>query len=180
MGVTEADVWVTTDLAAEGFDPFDSQCLSAIERQGREIATQVVPFLREAIPGFGGATIAALPGRAGIRESRRVEGQYELTADDICNGASFADAVALSAWPMEFRENHAGPKFRFPLENRPCGIPLRSLRSRNIPGLFVAGRCISCSHGAQAAIRVIGSCLATGEAAGKSAAGNAGKNIEVD
>ncbi len=169
MGVTEADVWGTTDLAAEGFDPFDSRCLSAIEREGREIAFRVLDFLRAEIPAFRSASVAALPGRAGIRESRRALGQYELTGGDVSRGALFPDTVARSAWPMELRENATGPKFRFPQENRPCGIPLRCLRSRDIPGLFMAGRCISCSHEAQAAIRVIGTCLATGEAAGKAA-----------
>jgi 2-polyprenyl-6-methoxyphenol hydroxylase-like FAD-dependent oxidoreductase len=176
MGVAEEEVWATTDLAAEGFDPFDSRWLSAIEREGRDIASQILRFLRETIPEFRRAAIAAFPGRAGIRESRRILGRYELTADDVRQGASFADAVAFSAWPIELREAHTGPKFRFPLENRPCGIPLRSLRARDIPSLFMAGRCISCSHEAQAAIRVIGTCLATGEAAGKAAAGVADKN----
>jgi 2-polyprenyl-6-methoxyphenol hydroxylase-like FAD-dependent oxidoreductase len=172
-GVSGEAVWATTDLAAEGFDPFDARWLSEIERQGREIALQIVHFLRESVPGFRRAAIAALPGRAGIRESRRILGQYELTADDVCNGSSFDDTVALSSWPMELRETHTGPKFRFPQENRPCGIPIRSLHSRDEPRLFMAGRCISCSHEAQAAIRVIGTCLATGEAAGKAAADQA-------
>lgn len=180
MGVAEEEVWATTDLAADGFDPFDSRWLSAIEREGRDIASQVLRFLRETVPEFRRAAIAAFPGRAGIRESRRILGQYELTANDVRQGASFADAVAFSAWPIELREAHTGPKFRFPLEfplgNRPCGIPLRSLCARDIPSLFMAGRCISCSHEAQAAIRVIGTCLATGEAAGKAAAGVADKN----
>lgn len=175
-GVVEEEVWATTDLAADGFDPFDSRWLSAIEREGRDIASQVLRFLRAKVPEFRRAAIAAFPGRSGIRESRRILGQYELTADDVRQGASFADAVAFSAWPIELRETHTGPKFRFPLENRPCGIPLRSLRARDIPSLFMAGRCISCSHEAQAAIRVIGTCLATGEAAGKAAAGVAGRN----
>ena len=179
LGVAEQEVWATTDLAAEGFDPFDSRWLSAIEREGRDIASQILCFLREAVPEFRRATVAAFPGRAGLRESRRIFGQYELTADDVRRGAEFADAIAQSAWPMEFRETHTGPKFRFPLENRPCGIPLRSLRSRSVPGLFMAGRCISCSHDAQAAIRVIGTCLATGEAAGKAAGRNAGRNGEA-
>ena len=180
MGVAEEEVWATTDLAADGFDPFDSRWLSAIEREGRDIASQVLRFLRAKVPEFRRADIAAFPGRAGIRESRRIQGQYELTADDVRQGASFADAVAFSAWPIELREAHTGPKFRFPLENRPCGIPLRSLRARDVPSLFMAGRCISCSHEAQAAIRVIGTCLATGEAAGKAAGGKAGRNGEVD
>jgi hypothetical protein len=81
---------------------------------------------------------------------------------------------------MEFRGKHPGVKFRFPQEDRACGIPVRSLRSRDIARLFTAGRCISCSHDAQAAIRVIGTCLATGEAVGKAAAELAGRSPEID
>lgn len=169
-GFSGQEVWATIDLEAEGFDPFDPVWLSTIEREGRDHARQLVQFLRKEVPEFRKATISAFPGRAGIRESRRITGEYELTTEDILNGAVFEDTVAVSAWPMEFRETHTGPKFRFPKNNRPCGIPLRSLRSRDIPHLFMAGRCISCSHEAQAAIRVIGTCLATGYAAGKAAA----------
>lgn len=169
-GVMQEEVWVTTDLEAEGFDPMDSRCRSALESEGCDLAAKIVHFLRESVPEFHRAAIAELPGRAGIRESRRILGQYELTSEDICNGTSFPDTVAWSAWPMELRETHTGPKFRYPQENRPCGIPLRSLRSRDEPRLFMAGRCLSASHEAQAAIRVIGTCLATGEAAGAAAA----------
>ena len=156
------------NLAA--FDPCDALQLAAIENEGRDAALRIVRFLRGTMPGFLRATLAELPARAGIRESRRISGRYELSTDDIRDGATFADSVARTAWPMELREKPTGPKFRFPSENRPCGIPLRALRSRNVEALFMAGRCISCSHEAQASIRVIGTCLATGEAAGKAAA----------
>ena len=71
---------------------------------------------------------------------------------------------------MEFRETASGPRLRFPAEERSCGVPLRALQARDDEGLFVAGRCVSCSHEAQASLRVIGTCLATGEAAGLAAA----------
>ncbi|MEI6279386.1 MAG: FAD-dependent oxidoreductase [Verrucomicrobiae bacterium] len=172
-GVSEGETWVTMDLAAAEFDPLDPVCLSAIESEGRALAKQITRFLRGTHPGFRRAKVAALPGRAGIRESRGICGRYELTTEDVRRGATFPDAVAWSAWPIELRESHTGPKFRFPSENRPCGIPLRALRSRNVNRLLMAGRCISCSHEAQASVRVIGTCLATGEAAGKAAAAEA-------
>ena len=90
---------------------------------------------------------------------------------DLLQGTRFEDEVALASWPIELRETAKGPRFRFPEENRPCGIPLRSLRSCDLQNLFVAGRCIASSHEAQGAIRVIGTCLATGEAAGIAAVG---------
>lgn len=170
MGVAEGEAWGTIDLAAGGFDPCDHSRHREIENEGRTGALRIAGFLREKVPGFSAATVSALPARAGIRESRRIVGRYGITADDIIRGATFADAVARTAWPMESRERPTGPRFRFPTDNRSCEIPLRTLRARDVENLFMAGRCISCSHEAQASIRVIGTCLATGEAAGNAAA----------
>ncbi|HSI11925.1 MAG TPA: FAD-dependent oxidoreductase, partial [Chthoniobacter sp.] len=122
------------------------------------------------IEGFEKSYIAAWPARAGVRESRRIMGRYRLEMEDIERGAQFDDTVAFAAWPMELRETATGPRLRFPTGEEPCGIPLRSLQARDDASLFMAGRCISSSHEAQASVRVIGTCLATGEAAGLAAA----------
>lgn len=167
-GVHPEQVWCTIDLEAPGFDPSSRESLSSAEREGRYLATLLLSFLKKNLAPFQNAYIAAFPAHLGIRENRRIDGLYELTVSDILNGARFDDEVAFSAWPMEMRESARGPRFQYP--THPCGIPLRSLRSRSCPNLFMAGRCISASHEAQAAIRVMGTCLATGEAAGKAAA----------
>ena len=151
------------------FDPLCPQSLAALERYGRELAHTVASFLIRIIPGFANAYIAALPARVGIRESRRVVGEVRLEADHILRGATFPDAVAFSAWPIEMREKATGPRLRYPEGNRPCEVPLRALRARGFSNLFTAGRCLSSTHEAQAALRVIGTCLATGEAAGLAA-----------
>jgi hypothetical protein len=179
-GIHEGGVWATTDLPAEDFDAFDPAKLTGIERAGREIAFQTVCFLQKNVPGFERAAVAALPARAGIRETRRIRGHYELSGGDVLAGARFSDEVALAAWPMELREKPTGPRWQFPVDNRPCGIPLRSLRSRNVECLFMAGRCVSCTHEAQASLRVIGTSLATGEAAGNAAAEfAAGSGVDI-
>ena len=159
-----------------GSEPWDSTSLSLMESDGRDTAKRIFRFLHEHVAGFQRCELAVLPARAGIRESRRISGQYELSTDDVINGATFADQVAWATWPMELRERATGPKFRFPIGGQPCGIPLRALRFQHAEGLFMAGRCISCSHEAQASIRVIGTCLASGEAAGKAAAIHASKS----
>ena len=89
-----------------------------------------------------------------------------MEAGDLLRGARFEDEVALAAWPMELREQATGARLKFPENGQPCGIPLRALRSKSKENLFAAGRCLSSSHEAQASLRVIGTCLATGEAAG--------------
>ncbi len=167
------EVFVTLDLddsAGEPFDPTSPRALAAMERYGRELADTLSRFLAANVSGFGGAFIAALPARVGIRESRRVVGEARLEAEDILRGATFPDAVALSTWPIEMRERATGPRLRFPEGNRPCEVPLGALRARGFANLFTAGRCLSSSHEAQAALRVIGTCLATGESAGLAAA----------
>jgi hypothetical protein len=165
------EAFVTTDLAGgDRFDPLDATCLTQLESDGRAMADCLMTFLRARADRFADSYIAAWPARVGVRESRRIVGRYRLAGEDIMNGATFSDTVAYSAWPMEFRESANGPRWRFPLEERSCGVPLRALRARDDGRLFMAGRCLSCSHEAHAALRVIGTCLATGEAAGLAAA----------
>jgi hypothetical protein len=165
------EIFATIDFAGDAaFDPTDPASLSALEMEGRALASALAAFLAKSVTGFATSFISAFPSRIGVRESRRVEGRCQLDAEDLVRGATFGDAVALATWPMELRETNRGPRLRYPDEGRPCKIPLRALRFRDLDTCFVAGRCISCSHEAQASIRVIGTCLATGEAAGFAAA----------
>lgn len=166
------EAFVTIDLqGGPDFDPLDPLCLTRLEAEGRDLAERLTDFLRAEGEGLASIYVAAWPSRAGVRESRRIIGRYRIEAEDIERGAEFPDTVAYSAWPMEMRETTSGPKLRFPTGPTPCGVPLRALRARDDERLFMAGRCLSCSHAAQAALRVIGTCLATGEAAGLAAAG---------
>lgn len=167
------EAYVTIDLAGPpggSYDPTDPRCLSALEVHGRALAAKLARFLAERVGGFARSWIAALPARVGVRESRRIVGERRLETADVERGARFADAVALATWPMEMREQATGARLRFPHDDRPTEIPLGALRARDVPALFVAGRCIAASHEAQASLRVIGTCLATGEAAGLAAA----------
>jgi hypothetical protein len=151
------------------FDPLDRHCLTQIELRGRMLATSVMRWLTFRSDSWKTAYISHWPVRAGIRESRRWVGEYVLTGDDLLEGRRFDDEIALATWPMEFREDAKGPKWRYPKENRPAGIPIGCLRPIGIQNLWVAGRCISTDHDAQASIRVMGTCFATGEAAGRAA-----------
>jgi len=165
------EVYVTIDLAGPpDYDPTRAADLTALEVEGRALAWRLAEFFRATITDFSGSVISAFPAQAGVRESRRVLGRYRLETVDLEDGAQFSDAVARATWPMELRESNRGPRLRFPTEGRAADIPLRSLRARDHDSLFVAGRCLSCSHEAQASVRVMGTCLATGEAAGIAAA----------
>lgn len=166
-----SEAYVTIDLAGgEHFDPTEPTQICELELEGRRLAMEVFAFLKQAHPAFKHAHLAAFPTRVGIRESRRLQGRSTITSDDILLGTITEDAVALGTWPMESREQNTGPKWRFPKDNLPTQIPLGALHSAQLPNLWAAGRCISCDHDAQAAIRVIGTCMASGQAAGAAAA----------
>jgi hypothetical protein len=168
------ELFGTLDLTGAGdaasYDPLDPACLGALESRGREVAAAAVRWLARGDDAWRGCHISHWPLRAGIRESRRWTGEYVLTADDLLNGRRFDDEIALATWPMEMRETAKGAKLRFPKDNLPAGVPLRCLKPAGSERLFVAGRCISADHEAQASIRVMGTCFATGEAAGRAAA----------
>ncbi len=167
------EIFASIDLAGgetvSHFNPLDTNCLTDLELRGRRLAADVMRWLSARSESWRGAYISQWPVRAGIRESRRWIGEYVLTGADLLAGARFDDEIALATWPMEFREDPKGPKLRYPEGNRPAGIPLRCLKPAGFDDLFVAGRCISTDHDAQASVRVMGTCFATGEAAGRAA-----------
>jgi hypothetical protein len=167
------EMMVTVDLEGPPsgpYDPLDPICLTALEIEGRRLAVGLADFLRCDVGGFSASSISALPARVGIRESRRIVGERRIETAAVLAGAQPDDGVALGTWPIELREHATGPRLRFPDSGRPYAIPLGALRARGRRNLFVAGRCIAASHEAQASLRVIGTCLATGEAAGLAAA----------
>jgi len=159
------------DLAGpDDFDPTSPIHLTALERLGRRLAVSLIAFLRAHHPAFTSAEIAAFPTRVGIRESRRVRGEITITGEAVLRGLDTPDCVAFGTWPMELREKPTGPRWRYPEGDRPTQIPLGALKVADVTNLWTAGRCLSCDHEAQAALRVIGTCLATGQAAGLAAA----------
>jgi len=136
------------------------------ELKGRKDAEVVMEFLKKEIPGFAGAFLADTAVQVGIRETRRIVGRYVLTQADVLAGHTFDDVVCLCSWPLEVWEGGKEPSMVFLPEGRYYGIPYRSLLSREIENLLVTGRAISMDHGALASARVMGPCLAEGQAAG--------------
>ncbi|WP_395737827.1 FAD-dependent oxidoreductase [Prosthecobacter sp.] len=162
-GVGLNEVFLTLDLPR---DAMDVEGLTLTEMQGREVTYAIVDYLRESLEGFGKARITTLPVRAGVRESRRWVGEMTVTEEDILESRRDVHAVANATWPMELRETARGPRLLYPKEAKACGISLGALRARDLKNVFVAGRCISATHRAQASTRVMGTALATGQAVG--------------
>lgn len=150
------------------------------ELEGRRLAEQAGEFLRAHVPGFSEAFLDDTATALGVRETRRVIGDYVLTGDDVTRGAAFDDAVARGAWPREYHVQGRSTEYCFLPSGVSYQVPYRSLRPGRVGNLLVAGRCLSADHDALASIRVMGPSLALGQAAGTAAALAARDGVRVD
>ena len=140
----------------------------ALEGAAQETVDAVVSHLRAHREGWGGCRIVAWPRHAGRREGARIRGRVVVEARPLLAGERCDEEVALSSWPIELWHDHRRAVYRHP--DAPYGIPLGALVSATHPRLGTAGRCLSASHEALGALRVIGTALASGEAIGIAAA----------
>jgi hypothetical protein len=148
----------------------DPELLSRAEMEGREQALEYVRFLRDRVPGYEQASLASFGTQIGIRETRRVHGDYRLTREDVLEAKRFDDQVGLCGAPIEDHREGAGTVWRYLPDGRCVGIPYRTLLPRGAANLLVAGRCFSSTHDAHASVRSMAQCMAMGQAAGAAAA----------
>jgi hypothetical protein len=170
---TEWRVNVTQIRNREGraMDATDALQLSAGEIEGRRQVMEYFRFLKTEVPGFENATISEIAPQVGVRETRRVEGLYRLSGDDVVGCANFDDAVGVNAWPMELHVEGRVEWGFFPDDSRGYNqLPYRMLVPKGVGNLLVAGRCASMTHEGQSAARASGACFAMGQAAGTAAA----------
>jgi hypothetical protein len=174
-------VRVTLDLEAggAGYDPLDDRQIGRLTLSALDFARILTGFLRGEAPGYERAELCSPPARIGVRESRRVTGRCLMTAEDVLGGAVPEDTVCFSSWPLEWHEVGAATRLVYPDNGAPCGVPLRALQARDVDNVFLAGRCLSATHEAQAALRVIATSMATGQAAGLAAASTA-TGVRID
>ena len=114
--------------------------------------------------------IVATSPAIGVRESRRVHGDYRLTRDEVLGGRRFDDEIALCGAPIEDHGAGGDTAWQYVGESGVYGIPYRCLLPAGIEGLLVAGRCFSATHDAHASARSMATCMAMGQAAGTAAA----------
>lgn len=165
-----ANVTQIANLNGRAMNAVDVAELSAGEVEGRRQIVEYFRFLREQVPGFANSRIVEIAPQVGIRETRRIEGLYALTGDDIVNSARFEDTIGINAWPMELHQD-GGIEWRFPI-NRDHAynqLPWRMIVPRTVENLLVAGRCASMTHEGQSAARASGGCFVMGQAAGTAA-----------
>ncbi len=158
-------------------DATDPEQLTRAEIEGRRQVREYHRFLRDRVPGFERSVLVATSPAIGVRESRRVHGDYRLTREDVLAARRFDDEIALCGAPIE--DHHAGgdTDWRYVADGGVYGIPFRTLLPAGIEGLLVAGRCFSATHDAHASARSMATCMAMGQAAGAAAAISAADGI---
>lgn len=135
----------------------------------------------EALKGFDedfkDLSLIASAAQLGVRESRRVIGDYYITEEDLLSGAQFPDGVCTATFNVDIHVPNSTEQHN--QDVKPYQIPYRAMLPKGFQNMLVAGRCISGSHIAMASYRVTGNCCAMGEAAGKAAAYAVQNNVSV-
>lgn len=154
------------------FDPLDESSVHSFQRIARDRTEQIVSLLREADSAFKNLRVTRHPERIGIRETCRLKGRQVIDRAHVLNGSTSSNGIARSAWPIELWQQYDTPEFILP--DGPCDLPLDCMVSETYPDLGAAGRCISATHEALGALRVIGTAMATGQALGLAAGRSTG------
>lgn len=163
-----------------GISPFDARSMSEGARQGRRLAREYHAFCRRYLPGFANAELVATAPSLGIRESRRIEGEYELTEADFLARRQFPDQIGVYNRPLDVHAYDASPEQHERLlrdfvkagrlQPGECfGIPYGVLVPRGWKNLWVAGRCLSCDNRVLGAVRAMPAVAMLGQAAGTAA-----------
>lgn len=152
-------------------DATDAMALGRAEIEGRRQAWRAACYLKAAVPGCAQGQLRAFATQVGVRETRRIEGDHILTAQELLQAVRFDDAIAAGAYPIDIHPVAGGELHYQPLgEDHAYQIPYRSLIPTAFDNALVAGRGLSATHTAQAAVRVMTISMAVGQAAGTAAA----------
>jgi glycine/D-amino acid oxidase-like deaminating enzyme len=163
-------IMATIMTRVPGVAPDDIEGISKAEADGRTQAQAYFRFLKAMVPGYEEAVLIGTSPWIGVRETRRILGDYQLAGEDVLAARRFEDGIARCGAPIE--DHHAGRDTRWAYipNSGTYTIPFRALLPRNLDGIVVAGRCLSSTHDAHASARSIGTCMAMGQAAGSAAA----------
>lgn len=160
-------------LRQTGWNGVDADDLTQASIEGRRQAAALMGYLRRYVPGFANARLTQTSSRIGVRDTRRIVGDYCVTVADVKTGKRYDDAIALSGYQWDM----ADPKR--PSHQRMEGqamalqfteIPFRSLLPQGVDNLIVAGRSVSAEWDALGVLRIMPACMAMGQAAGTAAA----------
>lgn len=186
-------------------DNTDPENVSRAMVYGREMVSQYHQAFADLHPAFCHSFLAATGSLMGIRETRRITGDYVLSVDDYLNKRSFPDEICRNAYGIDVHGSKKQERCYTDFKDIPAfiekckkrnesitkplqpgesvGVPYRCLTPKGLDNLLVAGRCISADRQANGSVRIMACCLNTGEAAGAAAAmtvSGSGNVHEVD
>lgn len=157
-----------------GYDGTDVWDLTRAEIEGRYQALQAIKALNHFAPGFEKARLRTYGMTVGVRDTRKIEGRYNLTESDVRNQARFADSIGI--FP-EFIDGYG--VLVLPTTGRYFQIPYRALVPQGVRNLLVAGRCIAGDAISHASVRSMMCCAVTGQGAGVAAALSLQDGVDV-
>ena len=167
-------------------NPCDVEDVTQAELIGRKQIIEMYNFLRENVAGFEKSELIAIADEVGIRESRRIQGLYQITEEDIIGTTKFADSIARGTYDIDIHNpDGSGTRIAHIPPHDYYTIPYRSMIPVDSTNLIVAGRTICTTHVAHSSVRVMPITSCIGEAAGIAAAiacesGCAFKDVDID
>ena len=174
------DEWCVNTSRIMGVNSTDNESLTNAELIGRQQVYKILHFLQKYVPGCENARIKSIASHIGIRESRHIQGDYRLTAEDLLNSKVPEDSILLAANSVDVHGRFGPTSNEYvPIKGKYYGVPYRCLIPKGIEQLLIAGRCVSADSTAAGAIRVMPPCMGMGEAAGVAAALSVKERITV-
>lgn len=166
----QADQVAVNVTRLQGIDGTNVRDLTRAELETREQAWAVHGFLKKYIGGFEKSYVLDTGVQVGVRETRHIVGDYELTEQDVLSGASFPDGIACGTFAIDIHPPEGDIQIFSGSGKKVYEIPYRCLLPEGLSNLWVAGRCISATHAAFGSARVMATSMAMGQGAGTAAA----------
>ncbi len=172
-----------------GVDGTDERSVTKALIWGRKLALEYERFYKDCLKGYERMELLSTASLLGVRETRRIEGDYVLNLEDFKRRAVFEDEIGRFAYPVDIHPSKPSEEtfkqFEDEFKNlrykpgESYGIPYRCLLPKGLENVYVVGRSISCDRYIQGSVRVMPGCFITGQAAGMAAAIAAGKGVST-
>lgn len=170
QGINQGEIFVNMSRILK-YKGTDTEDLTKSEMEAHKQITDIICFMKKYLPGFEETFLIQSASVTGVRESRRFQGNYTLTIDDVLGGKVHKDSVAVCAFPIDIHDPSGGNLNWVKQSVENCyDIPFRTMTPKKLKNLLVTGRCISATHEAMASSRITATAMALGEAAGIAAA----------
>ncbi|MBX3239909.1 MAG: FAD-dependent oxidoreductase [Chitinophagaceae bacterium] len=150
----------------QGIDGTDARDLTRAEIETRMQAWEIHKFLQKYVGGFENSFILDTGVQVGVRETRHITGDYELTEEDVLSNRAFEDGIACGTFAIDIHPPEGEQQVFTGSGKAVYEIPYRSLIPQGLDNVLVAGRAISATHNAFGSARVMATCMGIGQGAG--------------